>query len=105
MNILKQNQTITFGQLVPTEPLLKAAVKIHQFGDAKILNNALGVTYSGHIGFYQRAITIADGIVKNNPEIAEIVSSLQKFSDSQAKIKEIKRLKTKYGEYFDVTVR
>jgi hypothetical protein len=89
MNISNQNQKITFGQLVPTEPLLKAAIKMHKFEDAKVLNNAIGINYSGHISFYQRAITIADGIIKKNPEVAEIVSALQKITDSQAKIKEI----------------
>ena len=104
MNISNQNQKITFGQLVPTEPLLKAAIKMHKFEDAKVLNNAIGINYSGHISFYQRAITIADGIIKKNPEIAEIVSALQKITDSQAKIKEIARIKTKYGESLDVIV-
>ena len=105
MNILNQNQTITFGQLVPTEPLLKAAIKIHKFEDAKILNKAVGVNYSGHIGFYQRAIVISDKIIKDNPNIAEIVSHLQKIEDLQAKQKEIELIKTKYGEYIDLIVK
>jgi len=105
MNILSNNQTITFGQLVPAEPLLKAAIKIHKFEDAKILNNALGVNFSGHIGFYKRAIVISDQIIKNNPNIAKIVSDLQKISDLQTKINEIERIKTQYGEYLDLIVK
>ena len=105
MNILNQNYTVTFGQLVPTEPLLKAAMKMHKFEDAKVLNNAIGVNYSGHVSFYKRAITISDEIVKKNPNVAEIVSALHKIADSQAKMKEIERIKTKYGEYLDVIVK
>ena len=104
MKILDQNQTTAFGQLVPTEPLLKASVKIHDFEDAKILNKALGVNYSGHISFYKRAITISDEIIKNNPEIAKIVSVLKGITDIQAKKEEIERIKAKYGEYFNVVV-
>lgn len=105
MNISNQNQRISFGQLVPTVPLLKATIKMHKFEDAKVLNNAIGINYSGHISFYQRATAIADRIVKNNPKVAEIVSELQKITDSQAKIKEIERIKTKYGEFIDVTIK
>ena len=105
MNILNQNQAITFGQLVPTEPLLKAAIKIHKFEDAKILNNAIGVNYSGHISFYQRAIVISDRIIKNNPKIAEIVSDLQNTADLQAKLKKIELIKIKYGESLDLIIK
>lgn len=102
--LLNQNQTINFGQLVPTKPLLKATVRMHNFEESKNLNNAVGVYYSGHISFYKRAIIIADKISKDNPEIAEIVSALKKITDPQIKMKEIDRLNIKYGENIDVVV-
>ena len=104
MNTLNMNNSITFGELIPTEQLLKSAVRIHKFEDAKILNNAIGVNYSGHISFYKRAIEISERIIKNNPMVAEIVSGLKKIANPQAQAEEIKNLKTKYGEYLDVVV-
>ena len=104
MKISNQNQEIAFCQLVPTEPLLKTIVKTSKFEDAKILNKAIGVNYSGHISFYIRAAKIADEIIEKNPNIAGIVSDLKKITDLQTQQREIKRIITEYGEYIDVQI-
>ncbi len=103
MNI-NSNSTVNFGQMVPTEPLLKSAVKIHKYEDAKALNYALGIKVSGHISFYKRAVAIAEKVVRNNPEIKKMVDKIKSFSNSDEKIQEIQRLKDKYGENIDVVV-
>ena len=103
MNIISQNE-ISFGQVVPTEPLLKSALGIHKFDDAKILNQSIGVKYSGHISFYQRAIKIADEIISKNPELKKIVTELKTENITERQIKAIKSAVARIGENIDVAI-
>ena len=104
MNTLNSDSKITFGHFVPTEPLLKSALKLHKYEDAKILNNSLGVQYSGHISFYKRAITIANNIVKKNPEIEAVIKKINSLQGQEEQLQAIRRIKTEYGENIDVVI-
>ena len=58
MNI-QYNNNLHFGQKLPTKALLKSALEIHDFEDAKLLNLSMGTKYSGKVSFYIRAKNIA----------------------------------------------
>ena len=104
MRITKQNNVKFFGQKVPTEPLLKSAVKLHKFEDAKSLNQAIGIKYSGHISFYERAINISNRIIKLNPDIEKLVSNLKTLNNAVKQQEEINRIKKEIGETIDVII-
>ena len=103
MNTISQNK-ISFGQVVPTEPLLKSALGIHKFDDAKILNQSIGIKYSGHISFYQRAIQIAEEIISKNPELKNIVTELKSKTHPEQQTLAIKSAVARIGESIDVAV-
>ena len=103
MKIENQNQ-ISFGQVVPTEALLKSALGIHKFEDAKILNQSMGIKYSGHVSFYKRAITISENILSKNPEIKDLIQKLKSESSLEQQLKSIKLAVKNIGENIDVVV-
>ena len=59
MEINKINPNINFGQLVPTEALLKSALKIHNFREGKSLTLAVDKSFPGSVGYFNKAINIA----------------------------------------------
>ena len=103
MKVTNQNK-ISFGQAVPTEALLKSALGIHKFEDAKILNQSMGVMYSGHIGFHKRAVSISENILSKNPEIAELIQKLKSENSLKQQLKSIKLAVKNIGENVDVVV-
>lgn len=104
MNIKIQKYTQNFGHIVPTEPLLKSALEIHKYEDAKVLNQAIGIKYSGHVSFYKRAIKIAQDIIEKNPQVKDIVEKL-KLMDLEQQLREINNIKSSVGENIDVIVK
>lgn len=102
MNI-QNNKNITFGQLIPTKALLKSALGIHKFEDAKILNQSVGIKAPGHQGYHKRASLIASNAVEKNKNIQEILYKLKKLTPEQQE-KEIINLVSKIGEEIDITI-
>ena len=103
MKVESQNQ-ISFGQVVPTEALLKSALGIHKFEDAKTLNESMGIKYSGHVSFYKRAVSISENILSKNPELAELIQRLKSESSLEQQLKSIKLAVKNIGENVDVVV-
>ena len=95
---------VNFGAKVPTEPLLKSALGLHMFEDAKILNNSVGVTVSGHISFYNRASKIAQNIIEKNPQIEKLISEIKIQISKEEQLKQINQYVKKYGDTIDVVV-
>ena len=93
---------VNFGHIVPTEPLLKSALRIPSFNEAKTLNQIFGTKYSGHISFHKRAIKIAEDILDKNLPLQEFVDKIGLFQTKESKIKEIEAFITKYGDNIDV---
>lgn len=101
---IKNELKISFGQLVPTEALLKSALGIHKFEDAKILNQSMGIKYSGHVSFYKRAVTISENILSKNPKIKDLVLKLKSENSLEQQLKSIKLAVENIGENVDVVV-
>lgn len=103
MNTVK-NHRISFQHFVPTEPLVKAALGIHKFEDAKLLNNSVGIMTSGHISFYKRAINIAKNILEKNPELRILIEEIAENTSVEQQLDRIKNYVHKYGECIDVVI-
>lgn len=86
MNMQIDNN-IYFGQLVPTKPLLKSLVKIHTYDEAKELYLSTSDKFVGNIGFYKRAIIIADNAVEKNENIRKIFQELSVLSKEEANLR------------------
>ena len=94
---------ISFQNKIPTEPLLKSAFGIHQFEDAKILNNSVGVMVSGHISFHTRAAKIAREILDKNPSLKDFIAKF-KNCEKNKKLECVNSFVKEFGEYIDVVV-
>jgi len=97
------HQQVNFGQKVPTEYLLKAALKKIDFTEAKALNQSIGVQYSGHIGFHKRALVLAENACKHDDVLQQIVSRLSKIANEKELNNEIKRI-ADCGEMTDIII-
>lgn len=94
---------VNFGQKVPTEYLLKAALKKINYTEAKALNQSIGVQYSGYIGFHKRALALAENACKNDDTLKQIVGRLSKIANENELINEIKRI-ADCGEMTDIII-
>lgn len=100
MNITKNNN-INFGQVVPTKPLLKAMVNIHNFDEGKELYLSTSSKVVGNIGYHKRATILANNIVNKNENIRKIFQELTGLTKEEQQIKIDKLTKT-LGENIDV---
>ena len=102
MEISNTQHNINFGQKVPTKALLKSALQMQNFEEAKELNISLGIKYSGHIGFHKRALTIAENACKKNPKLQEIVNQLKKNPFTQKE--EIEKITKQTKGFLDIDI-
>lgn len=77
MKIQNNTQNTSFGQLVPTKPLLKSALKIHNFEEGRELYLSTSTAFPGNVGYYKKAIEIAQNAVKKNENIKNIIDKLK----------------------------
>ncbi len=75
MNI-SMNSNINFGQLVPTKPLLKAALNIHTYDEGKELYLSTSSKVVGNIGYHKRASKIAENAFSKNEQLQKIIKGL-----------------------------
>lgn len=97
------NNSPSFGTLVPRKALLRTALRINSFEDAKEINQKLGVNYAGHIGFHVRATRIADSVYKKDKEFRQTVDRLKDLPQKDC-LREINSITSKMGENIDISV-
>jgi len=100
---IANTDNIPFEKLLPTEALLKSALRIHKYEDAKLLSNSMGITIPGKRSFYNHALDIAENVISKNKVIREFV---EKFKDKlpQEKYFAVRNAVEKYGKNIDVVV-
>jgi len=100
---IANTDNIPFGKLLPTEALLKSALRIHKYEDAKLLSNSMGITAPGKKSFYNHAVDIAQNAVLKNKFIKEFA---EKYKDKPIweKYNGIRAVLEKFGENIDVTI-
>lgn len=99
---MKIQNNITFGQKVPTEPLLKRALDIHSYNDAKEVYYAVYTKFPGHQGCNFKALQIVEQAQQKNMFFAAIINRLKSLSTKEEQLKEIKSLKKELGENIDL---
>ena len=62
MKIENSTQNTSFGQLVPTKPLLKSAMGIHTYSEGRELYLSTSQKFPGHEGYYKKAV-IKDNVL------------------------------------------
>ena len=100
---IQNNTNINFGQLIPTKPLLKSALKIHDYDEGKALSLSITTKFPGNIGYYKRAINIADNIISKNPELEKINEEIKQLPQ-QSQAAEIDKFVNKLGKNIDINI-
>lgn len=95
------NYNINFGQILPTKPLLKSLARVHTYDDAKDLYLSTTSKFVGNVGYYKRAIIIADNAVKKNDNICKISQELSGLSKEDVLVK-IDKIADSLGENIDI---
>ena len=99
---MKIQNNITFGQKIPTEPLLKRALDIHSYNDAKEVYYAVHTKFPGHQGCNYKALEIVEQAQKKNTFFDDIIKKLKSISTKEEQLKEIKNIKKELGENIDL---
>ena len=99
---MKIQNNITFGQKIPTEPLLRRALDIHSFDDAKEVYCSVSTRFPGHQGYNYKALEIVEQAQQKNPFLTEIIKRLKSLSTKEEQLKEIKNIKKELGENIDL---
>lgn len=103
MKIQNTNQNTSFGQLVPTKPLLKSAIGIHTYSEGRDLYLSTSKKFPGHEGYYKKAIIIAQTAIKKNEELKKIVNHLKETPKYEIN-KEINKIVADIGEKIDISI-
>lgn len=103
MKIQNTNQNTSFGQLVPTKPLLKSAIGIHTYSEGRDLYLSTSKKFPGHEGYYKKAIIIAQTAIKNDDKLKKIVNHLKKTPKYEIN-KEINKIVSDIGEKIDISI-
>lgn len=101
---MKVQNNITFGQKIPTEPLLKRALDIHSYDDAKKVYCSVSTKFPGHQGYNYKALEIVNQAQQKNPFFAEIIKRLKSLSTKEEQLREIKNLNKELGDNLDITL-
>lgn len=102
MKVTNSQKHINFGQKVPTKALLKSALQKQNYEESRELNLSLGIKYSGHIGFYKRALAIAENACKKNENLQKMVEKLKQNPFTQDK--EIEELSKQTKGFIDIDI-
>ena len=103
MKIKNNTQNTSFGQLVPTKPLLKSAMGIHTDSEGRELYLSTSQKFPGHEGYYKKAIIIAKSAIEKNEKIKEIVNHLKEIPNFNLN-KEINKIASNIGEKVDISI-
>ena len=101
---MKINNNLSFGQKIPTEPLLKRALDINSYSDAKEVYCSVSTKFPGHQGYNKKALEIVEQAQQKNKFIADIIKKLKSLSSKEEQLLEIKNLKKELGENIDITL-
>lgn len=103
MKIENNTQNTSFGQLVPTKPLLKSAMGIHTYSEGRELYLSTSQKFPGHEGYYKKAVIIAQSAIKKNEKIKELVRHLKEIPKCNLN-KEINKIASDIGEKIDISI-
>lgn len=102
MNI--QNNTKThFGHLIPTKPLLKSALKIHSYDEGKDLTLSITTKFPGNLGYYNKAVKIAESILNKNAELSALLEKIKQLPP-QTQAAEVDKIVNKLGKNIDIDI-
>lgn len=104
MNTINQHNSIYFGQLVPTNELLKCALNIHRYEDAKALVTSYDNRFPGHQGFSGKAKKFVESALEKNQFLKEIVEKLKQAPNKKTQELEIKNIISQYGNKLDIDI-
>jgi len=103
MKIRKCNN-VSFEHKVPTAPLLKIGAGIFNYNDAKSLCLAFDNKFPGHVGYYRKALGLAENIAQKNEGIKNKIDALNSYDSKRDKLAVIKNFVSKLGKEIDVVI-
>lgn len=99
----KNNTHTYFGQLLPAKPLLKSALQIHTYEEGKALSLSISNKFPGNIGYYKKAVCIANDIISKNPELENFITEIKQLPQ-QSQTTEVDKFVSKFGQTIDVNI-
>ncbi|MCM1338375.1 MAG: hypothetical protein NC191_01735 [Muribaculaceae bacterium] len=98
---ISTTDNVYFGQLVPTKPLLKALVNIHNYDEGRELYLSTNSQFVGNLGYHKRAAKIAEKAVQKNENLQKIIQDLTGLSKAE-QIAKINKLTSSIGNSIDI---
>lgn len=95
---------ISFGQKVPTVPLLKMGAEIYDYEAAKNFCMVFDRRFPGHVGYFKKAVGFVQNIIVKNPDITKIINSIKSIEGKEKQIAQINKIASKMGKEIDVVI-